>query len=154
MALEINIACSNHHEDENSIQLKCLTKQRSTRVIPLNQREKSSVARYTFKDIEHFNDLLHIFNNTLVSRDLVHSFISEPLFRFELPVESGYIDARFEFVGFVNVSMRMCFRCKDQGKLFKMDRYYVDILEKANMRTTLCYGCMGAMLRKLTASMS
>ena len=54
--------------------------------------------------------------------------------------------SRFQCVGSVNVNMCLCSRCGDAKKEYKLERYYVDVLEKAHMRTTLCHGCMGKML--------
>ena len=60
----------------------------------------------------------------------------------------------FQCVGYVNVSMRMCTRCRDSGKpRSRKDKYYVDSFEIGQTRTILCHGCMGEKLNKFKTKM-
>ena len=136
-------------DDDFSNQQKPIQRQKSVRKCSEQQKEKSHIERYNFVDLNQFDKLLCLFNENLATRTLVDSFTSNPYFFPEPTVRVHETDARFAFVGFVNVCMKMCFRCRDQGKHYKIDRYYVDVLEKAQMRTALCYGCLGALLNKM-----
>ena len=52
-------------------------------------------------------------------------------------------------VGYVNVNLRLCRRCHDAEKALKTDLYFVNILDySSNIRETLCYGCIGAIVNK------
>ena len=52
-------------------------------------------------------------------------------------------------VGYVNVNLRLCSRCQDAEKALKTDLYFVNILDySSNIRETLCYGCIGAIVNE------
>ena len=52
-------------------------------------------------------------------------------------------------VGYVNVNLRLCRRCHDAEKALKTDLYFVNILDySSNIRETLCYGCIGAIVNR------
>lgn len=52
-------------------------------------------------------------------------------------------------VGYVNVNLRLCCRCRDAEKTMKTDLYFVNILDySSHIRETLCYGCIGAIINK------
>ena len=52
-------------------------------------------------------------------------------------------------VGYVNVNLRLCRRCHDAEKALKTDLYFVNILDySSNIRETLCYGCIGAIVNE------
>ena len=56
---------------------------------------------------------------------------------------------QFKCVGYANVSLRFCTKCRDSGKLnlknLKEDLYFVR--NSVESKTVLCYGCMGALLK-------
>ena len=58
--------------------------------------------------------------------------------------------SRFRLVGKVNVALQLCSRCRDAGKPFMMDTYYIDREEVAQIRTILCEGCIGYYLMVLS----
>ena len=57
---------------------------------------------------------------------------------------------QFKCVGYANVSLRFCTKCRDSGKLnlknSKEELYFVR--DSVESKTVLCYGCMGALLKK------
>ena len=56
---------------------------------------------------------------------------------------------KYQQVGYVNVNLRLCCRCRDAEKALKTDLYFVNILDySSHIRETLCYGCIGAMINK------
>lgn len=57
--------------------------------------------------------------------------------------------ARHNFVctGLANVRLKFCSRCGDKSKTHELERYYVDVNQKASNRVIFCYGCMGMCLK-------
>ena len=57
--------------------------------------------------------------------------------------------ARHNFVctGLANVRLKFCSRCGDKAKTHELERYYVDVNQKASNRVIFCYGCMGMCLK-------
>ena len=59
------------------------------------------------------------------------------------------INEQFKCVGYANVSLRFCTKCRDSGKLnlknSKEELYFVR--NSVESKTVLCYGCIGALLK-------
>ena len=52
-------------------------------------------------------------------------------------------------MGYVNVNLRLCSRCQDAEKTLKTHLCFVIILDySSNIRETLCYGCIGAIVNE------
>ena len=57
---------------------------------------------------------------------------------------------KFKCVGYANPRMQFCTRCRDSFKLPLMteELYFVDNAVKPKSRLTLCFGCIGALLKE------
>ena len=57
---------------------------------------------------------------------------------------------KFKCVGYANPRMQFCTRCQDSSKLPLMteELYFVDNAVKPKNRLTLCFGCIGALLKE------
>ena len=58
------------------------------------------------------------------------------------------IEELYECVGYANTRMQFCTRCFDLGKETRQELYYVDISHIAQHRRTMCYGCLGYILKQ------
>ena len=127
--------------------------------------------RFYYKDEETFENLLELYNSeqrklwenkenekNITKTDDEDQNIGEngerkfpwiPLISSEVPDIHGPTGP-LQFVGKVNCCMRMCIRCGDAGKkMFQKESYYMNREERAQVRTVLCRGCLGAELRSL-----
>ena len=61
---------------------------------------------------------------------------------------------KFKCVGYANPRMQFCTRCRDSFKLPLMteELYFVDNAVKPKNRLTLCFGCIGALLKERLSS--
>ena len=95
--------------------------------------------RCYFEEHRHFRRKLKAFNQS--PNQTVCALIRKN------NTESGNARHHFRSTGFANVRIKMCTRCADERKSSSMERYYVDVNEKAQQRTILCYGCLGMLLK-------
>ena len=66
-------------------------------------------------------------------------------------------DRKVEYkqVGYAKVNLRFCCRCHDAEKTKETDLYFVNIFDDASqIRETLCYGCIGAIVKEMTTKMN
>ena len=96
-----------------------------------------NTGRFYQKDYIIFKRLLNDFNNS--SSQITCKQIKDNCHNSE----------RHHFVctGLANARLKFCSRCGDQSKSHELDRYYIDINERARNRFILCYGCMGMFLK-------
>lgn len=66
-----------------------------------------------------------------------------PTEELRVALKKKFADRQFECVGDVSVSLRMCSGCGDAGKKkMRKDRYFVDVKERAKIRSILCLKCL------------
>lgn len=107
--------------------------------------------RYYYGNQAEFEELLQEFNERENRRrgGNFHEprFPEEVLLTDALFPKSSVI--RLKTVGYANVTLRLCSRCRDSGKpRKKKDQYYIDALEIAKVRTIICRGCLGEIFLK------
>ena len=100
----------------------------------------SRVHRHYFQEENELEMLLETFGREMVS-------LPEDDASIEGPKQRAL--SRFKYVGKVNVTLQMCSRCRDAGKPFMKDIYYIDKEEMAKSRTILCVGCLGSYLVRI-----
>ena len=94
------------------------------------QNEECKVSRFYYPDKKEFSKVLTQFCN-----------------------RKGHQKANYKQVGYVNVNLKLCWRCHDAGKSKNTDLYFINILDSnSHIRQTLCYGCIGAIINEIPFS--
>ena len=93
----------------------------------IQHNEECKVSRFYYPDKKEFSKVLMQFCN-----------------------RKGDQKSNYKQVGFVNVNLKLCWRCHDAGKSTNTDLYFINILDSdSHIRQTLCYGCMGAIINEI-----
>jgi len=53
----------------------------------------------------------------------------------------------YKCIGYANPQLRFCTACKDHDKDNENELYFIAVGEVSQNRTTLCYGCLGAIIK-------
>ena len=99
--------------------------QHSVRIPAHVKINEDRIKRFYYNDMRKFRQLLDVYNLIMVK-------------------DRGML----KNTGRLNVSLKMCSRCGDSGKMKgKMEDYFVYLNEKEHSRTIFCLGCLGYHLK-------